>query len=329
MPFFIRKLDKTVFFIGVLLGLAWLGGCQPSAQETFQGYIEGEFVYVSSSLSGELDALLVQRGELVKKDQQLFNLECGAEMALQTLAAKRLEEGQAHLEDEKKGKRPEEIQSLEEQLRQGIAALEFSQKDLARKQLLLKKNVITEQDVDLARSNRDTDQHRVLQLDEDLKTAKLGSRSDQILGAESNVQALQASLVKADWDLAQKRQNAPSGGLVFDTLYRQGEWVANGQPVVVLLPPANIKVRTFVPETIIGKIHQGDAILVSVDGLPEPLKATVSFVSPQAEYNPPVIFSKENRSKMMFMIEAIFTPEVAARLHPGQPVDVKFSQLAK
>jgi HlyD family secretion protein len=60
-----------------------------------------------------------------------------------------------------------------------------------------------------------------------------------------------------------------------------------------------------------------------VDGVPEPFVGKVSFISPQAEYTPPVIYSQENRSKLVFMIEAVFDPDVAAKLHPGQPVDVR------
>jgi HlyD family secretion protein len=138
------------------------------------------------------------------------------------------------------------------------------------------------------------------------------------------MRAQEATLAKADWDLSQKRQAAPQAGEVFDTLYREGEWVAAGRPVVVLLPPRNIKVRAFVPETRIGAIQPGDRVLVTVDGVAAPFIGKVSFISPQAEYTPPVIYSRESRSKLVFMIEAIFDNQTAAKLHPGQPVDVRF-----
>jgi HlyD family secretion protein len=138
------------------------------------------------------------------------------------------------------------------------------------------------------------------------------------------VRALEAALAKAEWDLSQKRQTAPQAGLVFDTLYREGEWVAAGRPVVALLPPPNIKVRAFLPETQIGAIHPGDRVQVMVDGVGEPFIGKVSYISPQAEYTPPVIYSQESRDKLVFMIEAVFDPTTAANLHPGQPVDVRF-----
>jgi HlyD family secretion protein len=131
-------------------------------------------------------------------------------------------------------------------------------------------------------------------------------------------------LTRAEWDLSQKAQSAPRGGLVFDTLYREGEWVAAGRPVVSLLPPQNIKVRAFVPETRVAAIRPGDPVRVTVDGVKEPFLGKVSFISPRAEFTPPVIYSLESRSKLVFMVEAIFDPDTAAKLHPGQPVDVQF-----
>ena len=162
------------------------------------------------------------------------------------------------------------------------------------------------------------------ELEAELRTAQLGSRSDQVIAAGAEVRAREAALAKADWELSQKRQKAPKAGLVFDTLYREGEWVAAGRPVVALLPPHNIKVRTFVPETLIGRIHPGHPVRVSVDGVREPFVGTVSYISPKAEYTPPVIYSQESRTKLVFMVETVFAPDIAASLHPGQPVDVEF-----
>ena len=138
------------------------------------------------------------------------------------------------------------------------------------------------------------------------------------------MRAQEAALAKAEWDLSQKRRSAARDSLVFDTLYREGEWVAAGRPVVALLPPQNIKVRAFVPETRIATIHIGDRVRVAVDGIGEPFTGKVSYISPRAEYTPPVIYSREARSKLVFMIEAVFDPKTAENLHPGQPVDVFF-----
>ena len=117
-------------------------------------------------------------------------------------------------------------------------------------------------------------------------------------------------------------QTAPAAGLVYDTLYRQGEFVGAALPVVVLLPPENIKVRFFVPEAEFGTLKAGDTVKVTLTGRDKPLTGRISYLSPQPEFTPPVLYNRENRSKLVFMVEATFAPEDARDLHPGQPADV-------
>jgi HlyD family secretion protein len=202
--------------------------------------------------------------------------------------------------------------------------LDFSQKEYEREEGLVAGGATTAEALDRARSARDQDRDRVAQLTADLATARLGAREDQVAAAEADVRALEAALSQAQWQLDQRSQAASQAGLVFDTLYREGEWVPAGRPIVALLPPASIKVRAFVPETRVGALHPGGPARVFVDGVPKPFVGRISFISPQAEYTPPVIFSQESRSKLLFMIELTFDPKVAANLHPGQPVDVEF-----
>jgi len=235
-----------------------ISSCSSRDQNRFQGYVEGEFVYVASPLAGQLESLKVQRGDQVKAGDSLFALDEIAEKAALDMAG---------------------------------AAMILSEAEFARQDKLLRTGPAAAQDYDRARSARDQDRQRVAQ---------------------------------AEWNFNQKRQAAPQPGLVYDTLFRQGEWVAAGKPVVALLPPQNIKVRTFVPETQVGAIHYGDTTRVMVDGVPDPFIGKVSYISPHAEYTPPVIYSRESRAKLVFMIESVFDPDVSAGLHPGQPVDVEF-----
>jgi HlyD family secretion protein len=92
----------------------------------------------------------------------------------------------------------------------------------------------------------------------------------------------------------------------------------------VLLPPANIKVRAFVPQTRVGAIHVGEPLRVKVDGVSQPFRGKVTFISPRPEFTPPVIYSRDSREKLVFMIEGAFEGTAAEKLHPGQPVDVYF-----
>lgn len=314
-----------VYLGGVLAALFILESCSHADRTRVQGYVEGEFVYIASPLAGALDSLFVQRGAQVKAGDSLFELNSTPERAARDEAEQQLGQARANLEDVKKGRRPSEIESVEAELKHARIALTLSEKDLVRHAKLMRiPGATAVQEFDRARSSRDQNRERVAQLEAELKTARLGSRVDQVGAAESYVRALEAALTKAEWDLSQKRQTAPQAGLVFDRLYREGEWVPAGRPVVVLLPPQNIKMRAFVPEKRIGTIHPGDSVRVFVDGVPDPFIGKVSFISPKAEYTPPVIYSQESRSKLVFMIEVVFDPTTAANLHPGQPVDAQF-----
>ena len=318
----IHVCQRRLLRAALLLVAVWLPGCNPPPTDRLQGYVEGEFVYVAAPLAGQLVTLAVERGTLVQAGDPLFSLDSISETAARDEAARRLAQAQANLADAKKGKRPTEIESVQAQLAQARAALVFSGQEVARIEGLRNTGAVSQQDFDRSRSNRDQDIQRVAQLEADLKTAQLGLRVDLVAAAEAEVQARQAALAQAQWNLSQKQQNAPQAALVFDTLYRQGEWVAAGRPVVALLPPENIKVRAFVPEARVGAIHVGDAVNVAVDGVAAPFAGKVHFISPRAEYTPPVIYSQESRDKLVFMIEIVFDPKTAAGLHPGQPVDV-------
>lgn len=317
---FVRGLARGATALALLVA----AGCLRSPSNRYQGYVEGEFVYVASPLAGELVTLSVKRGEQVKPGDLLFALECGSETAERDGAEKRLAQARASLEDAKKGKRPSEIESLEAQLGQAKAALVLSEQELQRQEKLMQSNATAATDRDHAKSARDQDADHVAELEADLKTAKLGSREDQIAAADAEVKSREAALAKAEWDLAQKRQTATQAGLVYDTLYREGEWVAAGRPVVALLPPPNLKVRAFVPQAVVATLHPGDRAVVHVDGGAGPFPGRISFISPQVEYTPPVIFSQESRDKLVFMVELRFDDATATKLNPGQPVDVTF-----
>ena len=310
---------------GQVIAAVLLVACQRPASDQVQGYVEGEFVYVASPFAGALESLTVRRGAQVRVGEALFALERVSEKAARDEAERRLSQALANLEDARKGKRPTEIESIKAQLKQAQAALRLSSREVVRQEGLTSvPGAAVELEVDRARAARDQDRQRVAQLQADLDTALLGSRADQVIAAEAEVHAREAALARAEWELRQKRQQAPKSGLVFDTLYREGEWVPAGRPVVVLLPPENIKVRAFVPEKRIGTIHPGDDSQVTVDGVPRPLSGKISYISPRAEYTPPVIYSQESRDKLVFMVEVVFDPTAAAELNPGQPVDVQF-----
>lgn len=305
------------------LGLAVaLGGCGSGDVNLFQGYAEGEFVRIAAPYAGNLAELKVQRGALVKTGAPLFVLEQENERAAHQEAQERVRRAEAQLENLRKGKRPSELAAVQAQREQARALMKQSAADFARDTKLVASGFISKQKADAARAIMDRDQARVVELDAQLTTAKLSARSDEIRSAEADVKAALAALRQTEWKLAQKSVNAPVTGLVQDTLYVQGEWVPAGNPVVSLLPPQNIKVRFFVPEQRLSSMRVTQKVKISCDQCGAAITASITYIAPQAEYTPPVIYSKENRNKLVFLIEAKPSPADAVKLHPGQPVDV-------
>ena len=309
-------------FVPALLLLA---SCSSPSPDLLHGYVEGEFVYVASPLPGTV-TLNVSRGAAVKKGDPLFALENDAERSARDEAGKRLAQARASLQDARKGLRPTEIAALNAQLQQAKSALALAEIEYDRQEKLLRTGAVSRQSMDSARSARDQQLQLVARIESELQTARLGARSDQVAGAEANVRALEAVLARAEWELSQKSRKSPETAIVYDTLYRNGEWVAAGKPVVSLLPPAGIKVRTFLPEGMIAPVRINDPVTVTVDGIRESFAGKVTFISPRAEYTPPVIFSRENRAKLVYLVEVSFPPESALRLHPGQPVDLRLGR---
>jgi HlyD family secretion protein len=308
----------------LVVGLSAVG-CARVDDGTLQGYVEGEFVFVASPLGGELRQLAVQRGAQVKTGDVLFALEDTTEREAVTRQQRLVDSLKSRLADERKGKRPSEIKALEALLEQNRASQQLAVAEHARIEKLAPSGAASANALDRARADVAESKARVAQTEADLDTARLGAREDRVAAAEAEVHAAEAELAKRQWDLDQKRQAATADAPVFDTLYREGEWVDAGKPVVALLPPANVKVRAFVPEPRIGSIRVGAAATVRVDGVAQAAQGTVAFVSPRAEYTPPVIYSTESRSKFVFLVEIRFAPDVAATLHPGQPVDVRIA----
>ena len=308
-----------------LLVLLLTAGCKPEHDGSWQGYIEGEYVYVSAPLGGILTELDVKRGDQVKSAQPLFALEKAAEMATVHEAEQKLAQAKAKRDNLLKGRRPTEISALEARLQQNKVATNLARRELERLANLYKSNTgaVSQEQLDQAQSKLDSYKAEAQIIEADIATAKLGAREDEIKAAELEISMLEAALAKAQWAVDQKAQAAPAEGVVQDTLYRPGEFVSAGSPIVSLLPPQNIKVRFFVAQDKLASLKAGTPVQVALDGSDKKYTATVSYISTQAEFTHPVIYSQQTRSKLVFMIEAEFTPADSASLHPGQPVDVR------
>jgi HlyD family secretion protein len=307
---------------GVLAGaLLALAACNASEPSSFQGYVEADLLFVGPDEAGRLVSLAVDEGSTVEKDAPLFAVDDQLQVAARDQAAASLAEARARLARlEAAQQRPEEIAVLRATRDRVKAALALAQADLDRQQALYAKGNASRAALDNAIASRDQNAAQLQEAERQIEVAELAARRQDIDAAKQSVAAAEAALAGAEEHLARRRLKAPATGSIQEVYYRPGEMVPAGRPVVALLPPANLKLRFFLPEELLPRVAAGSRIGVSCDGCAPNLTARVTFLSRQAEYTPPVIYSLEERKKLVFMVEA--RPEDPAAFRVGQPVTI-------
>jgi HlyD family secretion protein len=308
-------------WIIILTGLLIIS-CQKPA-DYYQGYIEGYFTNLSSNSDGFLQQLIVHRGDAVKAGQELFALEGQPQLSQFEQAREKLIQAQADLTNLIKGQRSTVLEGIQAQLRQAQADLEYAQRTYQRYQALVRTGAISKSQFDQAKSDFERSHARINEIVANLGEAQLGARTDVIKSARAAVSGAAAELNSAEWFLSKKTIEAPADATVFDTFYRNNEYVPAGRPVVSLLIPTDIRVIFFVPQMDLNKIKYGMKVIVRCDGCARTYSGNVTFISSKAEFTPPIIYSEEERQKFVFRIEARLIPDDAKLVHPGQPVDVR------
>ncbi|MEJ6003432.1 HlyD family secretion protein [Paucibacter soli] len=309
--------------LAALLSMLPLAACAPPREAAWSGYAEGETIYLAAPVAGRLASLQVRSGDAVQAQQALFTLDDRLERAADAEAQARAQSAQAQAANTDKGRRREELAVIEAQARQARSQAALAQGELARQQQLLAQGFVQRARVDDAALLARQAEARVAELEAALQSARLPARADERQAARALAAAAQSGRAQTDWRLQEKQQRAPQAGRITDTFFRPGEWVPAGQPVLALLPAAQRKARFFVPEAALAGLRLQQAVQLRCDGCGAAIAARISYIAPQAEYTPPVIYSNAQRAKLVFMIEA--RPERledAERLHPGQPLDV-------
>lgn len=312
---------KTTALLSLCVAL-FLTGCQSADPQMYNGYAEGEFVNVSSTQSGKLDKLFVVRGAQVSANDTLFALECESEVLAFQQAKADLAAAEATLSDYQKGARSEEIRVIEAQLAQAVASAENAAREFERNSALFPTNAVSKTQLDASETLAKSSASKVKELKNSLNVAKLSKRPDQIKAQENRIAQLRSALQQAQWKIDEKGVKSRYEALVYDTLYREGEFVPQGGIIVRLLPPQNIKIRFFVPQKIAESLQIGTNISITQRSDGKKIAAHVTYISPEAEYTPPIIYSNESKNKLSYMIEAYPSKNDAPLLHPGQPVEV-------
>ena len=262
----------------------------------------------------------VQRGDSVEAGRILFQVDPVQGEAARDEAVAGTAAAKALASDARRGQRPAELGVFEAQLAASRAVLNEAETSLKRMQPLAEAGAASRSQLDQAVAARDTARANVRALEKQLQVAKLGQRKDQREAADERVRQAQAQLSAAESRLADLSPVAPSAGRIEDVFFQPGEWVPANQPVLAMLPSDRVRLRFFVPQTEAAKYAVGTEVTFSCDGCAKSMSARVSYVSPRPEFTPPVIYSREIRDRMVFLVEAM--PASPAGLVPGLPIDV-------
>lgn len=269
----------------LILSLAlFAAACGDKPSDLMQGYGEADYIYLSSQDAGIVGELLVREGDNVDAGAQVFRLDPQRlNYGAQSAAAQRSAAAAA--------------------VTTAQAEATLAQRNYARGAQLAERGFYPRAQLDADRAARDA------------------------ANARLNQARREAAAAGAETGLAQERVNdlagqAPVAGTIEQIFHRQGEVVAAGQPIVALLPPENMKVRFFAPEELLSQLRIGQTVRVSCDGC-EAQTATISFIAREPQFTPPVIYSLDQREKLVYLIEARISG--ANPIRPGMPVDVRLA----
>lgn len=305
-----------------LIFIAPVTGLMAQEETVYQGFVEGEFVWVGLPEAGIMTELAVERGQMVEAGQLLFRLNDEIETARRKAAAAAVGEARARLEDRLKGLRASEVDAIRARLDEARADRELAALDLKRQEDLRGTGAVSQQGLDRAKARYQAAVAGVERLEAELVTAGLAAREDEVRAAEAVLRQAEARLAEAEAALALRSAFARQDALVFDTFHWPGESIGAGRPAVSLLPPGQVKFRFFVSETVLGSIQLGRSVEATCDGCPSPILGRISYISIRAEFTPPVIFSEQVRDKLVYLVEAKPLGDALA-LRPGQPIDVR------
>lgn len=285
----------------------------------YSGYLEADTLYVAALGAGRVSDLRVEEGQPVLAGDSLFALDVVQQQTLLAAATARREAAEASLEDLATGSRDAELDVIRAALAKAEADLQLAEASVARSERLRQSGAVPAARLDEDRNARAAAEAQVAQLRAQLAVAELPGRAAQRRVAEANLRAARADEQRARLDLAERYVAAPASGRVKAIYFRNGEVVGPGDPVLALLPAGTLEARFFVPETVRATLALGQEVTVTCDSCVG-LTAHITRIGSEPQTTPPVIYSREERSRLVYLVRARL--DAPGTMQPGQPVTV-------
>lgn len=319
-------MDDILNWLGGMAGavLAALGSLLPNfgpTETVYYGYVEAEYVYVAPASAGTIESIAVADGDRVQVGAELFVLDRRAQQAQLASAKAQLAATRAQLDNLTTGRREEELAITERALERARSALELAQQNYERTQPLYEQGVVPRARLDQDRAALMAAQSAVEELVAQLTVGRLPARPAELDAARAQVEAAAADVERLEVALADRTVTAPVAGAVEEVFYRVGEQATPAMPVASILPEGALEVRFFVTESERQQIHPGDSMSVDCRGCDHPVMAEVTWLASDAQFNPPIIYSRQDRADLVYLVKA--KPEAGPMLKVGQPVEVR------
>lgn len=310
-------------FLGAVFGLvaAIIPGLAPAGAPSYSGYVEGRYLYLSTTSGGQIEALPVSAGDRVKPGDLLVRLRSPQLEQAVKAAEAQLAAAEAALDNLTTGSRTDEIAVIRASLAKAEASRDLAADTATRTQKLYAQGVVSKSRLDQDEGALSTAEAAVHELEAQLKVAELPARSAQQAQAQAEVDVARANLAKAQADLADRTLVAPAAGQIEEVYFSAGEMLGAGAPLLALLPDGAREVKFYLPEPVRAQFLPGTKVSVSCDGCAQGLVATVTRLASDPDYTPPVIYSRDERQRLSFLAEAVLAD--AAALPPGQPVSIE------
>jgi HlyD family secretion protein len=310
-------MDKFLSWFAGLFAAIGLGG---TPALVWSGYVEADYVYVSPVAAGQIESIAVAEGQLVRRGDVLFVLRSDQQQAQLRNAEAQVAAAEATWQNLTTGARPEELVAAAAAVTRAQTDFDLAQSTLVRTQQLFAGNNVPRAQLDRDSATAATALAALDQAKAQRDVLSLPARQEQQNAARAALEAARAGADQARAALADRTITAPQDGKVDRLFFSAGETAAAGTPVVSLLPADALKVKFYVGEAERHQLQPGAGVAVACDGCGGDLVARVSYLDSQPQNTPPIIYSRDERNRLVFMIEAKL-PDGAALL-PGQPVTV-------
>jgi len=311
-------MNEFLAWVAGLIGLV-IPGFGVAEAPHYNGYVEARYVYASPVSGGQLETISVKEGDRVLAGDLLFRLKQDQQISALQGAEARVAAAEAALANLTTGGREDELNVARASLQKAEADLSLARETSARSGKLFAEGLVPKSRYDQDRAALASAEALVKQLSAQLKVTELPARDAQQQQAEANLAAARADAEKANWDLADRSVTSPAAGRIERVYFDPGEIAAAGTPVVAILPEGALKVKFYLPEGVRADFALGDTVAVSCDGCPAGLTASISHFASDPQFTPPVIYSRDERQRLSFLVEATLT----GSLPPGQPVTVE------